>query len=121
MLTHACAVPPPLAIDDEFLSDRIAETLHEQNESQMGFFIQSIGLFEILNDILTTLYVHDSGSESPRERKCLSQERLQTMMRLNSALDQFWRKVPPYLTAQTTEMRPRKECFVLQSNVLLCR
>lgn len=121
MLTHASAVTSPLAVDDEFLSDPLTEILHEQDESQMGFFIQSIGLFEILNDILTTLYVHDTGGESPRERKFLSQERLQTMMRLNSALDQFWRKVPPYLTAQTPEMGSRKECFILQANVLLCR
>ncbi|KIX07471.1 uncharacterized protein Z518_02124 [Rhinocladiella mackenziei CBS 650.93] len=128
MISHPSEVQPPQSMDDEYLQDGADGVQPRSRESRLAFFVYSIKLFDILDDILSTLYLNKTGSDFPTGHGCSQpQQPLSAVMKLNSDLDRFFNGLPPHLrpgeksSLDTGPISPRSPCFTLQANVLYCR
>ncbi|ETN45558.1 uncharacterized protein HMPREF1541_09390 [Cyphellophora europaea CBS 101466] len=118
MLTKS-AVKPPVAVDDEYLACGVQPT---GQSSRLSFFVLSIDLFDILSDILATVYSSEDGKSSSEG----STNNLHEVIRLSAALDKFASSIPRHLQFHAPHQHESAEehidkVFKLQSNVLHCR
>lgn len=130
MLTKS-KVTPPQAIDDDYLlptGDDGVQPL--QRQSQLAFFIHSISLFDILSDILSTIYPPDAASSQEKvPARSTTTATLQHIMKLSSDLDRFQANIPFHLRTHgkaSFNNHPgaydqQTATFNLQANVLYCR
>ncbi|KAJ9653735.1 hypothetical protein H2198_007133 [Neophaeococcomyces mojaviensis] len=131
MLTTS-EVRPPQLIDDEYLLISGESVQPPKHQSQLAFFTVSISLFEILSDVLSTIYPNDTaqGLSSPMNiSQAWRSSCLHNVMRLSSELDRFWSNIPQHLRTsddqpcvnQSSIRNKRLATFNLQANVLYCR
>lgn len=111
-------VPLPQAIDDEYLLEVGEGRQPDDKPSRMSFFIQSIALFDILNDILTKFYSHPNRSQAE-----MPSEYLTEIPRLCSRLEGFLDGLPQHLKIQQNSEKPGgpANCFQVQSQILKSR
>jgi hypothetical protein len=99
MISARTKVPLPQMVDDEILLQEGEGSQPSNIESRMGLFIFSIKLFDILHDVLATVYSPYEGSSSYQATgtRWWSGQRLNDMLRLNTALDDLLEIVPDHL------------------------
>jgi hypothetical protein len=126
-LSRFWSVKPPQAIDDEFLQ-HIGEGCQPPGlHSKMDGFVYSISLFDILDNVLSTMY-----SPSNNEIEHLSEEnphvkftkRLVSTFTLNSQLDHLLQNIPTHVKLQENSAGTAdkmKRCFQVQAKTLNCR
>jgi len=99
--TLAAIVPLPAIIDDEFLSDEPGVYRSQPNASPsiLGFFIKSLQLYDIVNDILLLLYFGEDNDAQKDPAILLSNQSINvaTVMQLDRDLMKWGRSLPPYL------------------------
>ena len=124
------SVNPPQLIDDEYLLSSGQGRQPQDQESHLAFFTHSISLFDILSEVLSTIYLRDGGHDLlPTQPIPQSTDKnLHDVMRLSSELDRFFANIPSHLRPDSTQYanvesphRQRSACFNLQANVLYCR
>lgn len=121
MLPHSYGVKPPLQIDDEYLQGSASSPNTGMPLARISFFLRSIELFDILSEILTIFYARDEIQLKGKAQRCEGQDRLQNMLKLNAALENFWERIPSHLDPHQIASAEVNECFKLQANVLYCR
>ncbi|VUC32115.1 unnamed protein product [Clonostachys rosea] len=89
-------IPLPLMVDDEYLLED-GEGSQPHEPAQMSSFVYSCKLFDILNEILSSFYADKSNEPQSSNTHSASYQELSTVMRLNSALDDFQDTLPRYL------------------------
>ncbi|CAH0044582.1 unnamed protein product [Clonostachys solani] len=105
-MIYGCSkVPLPLQIDDEYLLED-GEGSQPHQPAQMSSFVYSSKLFDILNEILTSFYFDKSNEPQPPNTPSASYRELSTVMRLNSALDDFQDTLPSYLVISPDSANP---------------
>ena len=127
----AAAVPLPAAIDEQYLSgdhDR-RESQPENQPSILDFFIESLGLYRILNEILLNVYAADpQAGASIDEWECFfprryEEERSFSFLDLDRALTLWKRRLPRHLTdlnfASNSEIHFRQAIVLRQRSVTL--
>jgi len=131
-------VESPQLIDDKYLQNTSTDgSLQPPGvESQLAFFTQCIKLFDILSDVLSTIYPYDdddtASQNPPRTRITGGSQQFQDIMRLSAELDRFENGIPHFLrpinspntdmsVANDNEASRRTAIFSLQANVLNCR
>jgi hypothetical protein len=121
MLPHSHAVKPPLQIDDEYLQGSAASPNAAMPLARISFFLRSIELFDILNEILTIFYERDEVQLKGKCQRYNGEDQLQSMLKLNASLENFWEGIPSHLDPRQAPSAEVNECFKLQANVLYCR
>jgi len=126
MITKSKNVPVPLLIDDEYLSAEDDGIQPPQIPSRMGLFVSTCSLFEILDDILCSFYVKDTGFASPRHNETTTRisEMIAEALQFNRRLDTFIAGIPKYLQMKDnsrTTVSDRNTCVNLQQQILHCR
>jgi hypothetical protein len=101
----AAAVPLPAAIDEHYLSgDPNRNSQPEGQPSILDFFIESLSLYRILNEIMLNVYAADAQTgASVYEWECFfphrdEQERSFSFLDLDRALSLWERGLPRHLT-----------------------
>jgi hypothetical protein len=115
-------VPLPQILDDEVLLPEGNKPQSRHTESRIALFVYSIKLFDILHEILVTIYNISERNYENEITSCRwwSGQRLHSMLRLNAALDDLLETVPIHLklnVGQTTD----DGCQLMQSNVFQAR
>jgi hypothetical protein len=114
MISAQTKVPLPQMVDDEILLQEGEGSQPSNIESRMSLFIFSIKLFDILHDVLATVYSPYEGSSSYQATgtRWWSGQRLNDMLRLNTVLGDLLEIVPDHLkfsnaprTANNTDRR----------------
>ncbi|KAF4171002.1 hypothetical protein CNMCM8694_003931 [Aspergillus lentulus] len=126
MISGDSGVPLPLVIDDEYLKQDGEGIQPSQSECSMRFFVFSIQLFEILDRIMSKIYRYESVNPSNEggEDFWWSRDRLEDVLKLNNALDDWHDTLPNNLRLQcATEARAdlRSHTAILQAKVLYSR
>uniref|UniRef100_A0A8H7K6U5 Zn(2)-C6 fungal-type domain-containing protein n=1 Tax=Bionectria ochroleuca TaxID=29856 RepID=A0A8H7K6U5_BIOOC len=98
-------IPLPLLMDDEHLLEG-GEGSQPHQPAQMSSFVYSCKLFEILNEILFSFYSDKSNESQPPNPSSAPYQELSTVMRLNSALDNFHDTLPSYLVISPDSANP---------------
>jgi hypothetical protein len=101
----AAAVPLPAAIDEHYLSGdpNRRDSQPEDSPSILDFFIQSLGLYRILNEILLNVYAADPQTGANIDQwECLfprqyDEQRSCSFLDLDRALTLWERGLPPHL------------------------
>ncbi|KAL2067531.1 hypothetical protein VTL71DRAFT_1956 [Oculimacula yallundae] len=128
-LTGSRKVILPQVIDDEFLQCVGEGSQPPGLPSYTEGFVYSLGLFEILADVLAVDYTssrsqddHDSGSQTNQGRNC--EHILTNTISLNSRLDDLVERIPNHLresrSSSSTLAQSRRRSHV-QSQTLECR
>ncbi|KAH8897411.1 hypothetical protein GQ53DRAFT_803376 [Thozetella sp. PMI_491] len=108
---HTCVfldrIPLPLIIDDEYLLEDSEGSQPSHLNAQVGSFVYSSKLFDILNEILSSFYVEKSTMFQPSSTPSSSYQELDTVMRLNGALNEFQEKLPSYLVISPDSANPK--------------
>ncbi|KAL1966635.1 hypothetical protein VTN77DRAFT_4046 [Rasamsonia byssochlamydoides] len=121
----AQAVPLPATIDEEFMDSNSSEVRQPADRpSMMAFFSKSVELYEIMNDILLSLYmpVSDDCAEDmygfyfSQESK----EGERTIFELDRALTKWSRSLPPHLRGSSADAA-KNPIFYRQSIVIRAR
>jgi hypothetical protein len=128
MITKASsgAVPLPVAVDEEFISsDSTSEASQPPNRpSMMAFFAKSLELYDIMNDVLLSLYKQstDDTGENIHDL-CFNNvvsEGEQTIFELDRFLARWSRSLPEHLRGGSSETSTNP-IFCRQSIVLRAR
>ncbi|CAI6095920.1 unnamed protein product [Clonostachys chloroleuca] len=98
-------IPLPLLIDDEYLLED-GDGSQPHQPAQMSSFVNSCKLFDILNEILLNFYSDKSNEPQPSSPSSAPYQELGTVMRLNSALDDFQDTLPSYLIISPDSANP---------------
>jgi hypothetical protein len=101
----AAAVPLPAAIDEHYLSGdpNRMESQPENRPSILDFFIQSLGLYRILNEILLNVYAADPQSGAHADQwECFfprryDEQRSCSFLDLDRALTRWEKELPRHL------------------------
>lgn len=122
MVDRSNRTPLPSLIDDEYLSTEGEGSQPMSVQPQMGLFVSSCELFDILNDILSTFYANDVCADTDSEPDM--QDMVLEVLGFNRRLDSFITSIPDYLKATNTcdvaSMRIYNSTS-LQQQVLYCR
>ena len=126
MISNSWNVEAPAMIDDEYLLVDGEGFQPAHLPSRMGLFVYSSKLFEILDEILSTIYVEDVVKRSSKQDdyETGSQRILMKVMGFNRRLDDFIAHVPEYLrpTVASSPQNQQKENYIkLQEKILYCR
>ncbi|KAK1490369.1 hypothetical protein CTAM01_10658 [Colletotrichum tamarilloi] len=111
-------VPPPEPIDDEYLSESSEGLQPSDRPSYLAFFVHSVALFDVLNEILAKFYT-EGESVSDKTPDSLSH-----VLQLSSKLDELGHSIPPYLREGADLTRLDEElrgCLQMQANILKSR
>jgi hypothetical protein len=120
-------VKKPQAIDDEFLQHVGKGCQPLGLHSKMDGFVYSISLFDILDNVLSTIYSSSSDKiEHPSQENphLIFTQRLVSTFTLNSQLDDLLKNIPTHLKLQgnfTDNAGQMKRCFQVQAKTLNCR
>ncbi|EAW07126.1 transcription factor domain-containing protein [Aspergillus clavatus NRRL 1] len=120
------SVPLPATVDEEYIPAAVGDeaTQPADRPSVMAFYAKSLELYEILNDILLSLY-KPVPEENPEDiydfyfNKETSQGE-RTIFELDRALTKWTRSLPPHLRGELPS-RPENAVFYHQSVVLKAR
>ncbi|OJZ90850.1 hypothetical protein ASPFODRAFT_41294 [Aspergillus luchuensis CBS 106.47] len=106
MISKKSSVPAPLMVDDAYLLESGEENQLRQVQCRDGFFIYSIQLFDILDDIISKVYDHNGVTTASNVNGIWgSRQRLEDILKLNSALDDLDASLPSNLgSGCTTEV-----------------
>lgn len=122
----AAAVPLPAAIDEHYLSGdpNRRDSQPDNRPSILDFFIQSLGLYRILNEILLNVYAADPQSGANiDEWKCFfprryDEQRSCSFLDLDRALTLWERELPRHLKdsnyANSSEIHSRQAVVLRQ-------
>ncbi|KAM5369018.1 hypothetical protein ACJZ2D_009221 [Fusarium nematophilum] len=97
MISTPTEVPLPQMIDDDYLLEVGEGAQPSRLNSQIGAFVYSNKLFDILNDILGTFYTGKSTLFQRKHTCDWGFQDLETVLRFNRALNEFWHSLPRYL------------------------
>lgn len=99
MIPPQSEVPLPLDIDDEYLLAEGGGTQPLEVPSKLGMFVYSIRLYDILGDILSTVYTSGVSSPVPSVdiKQRMTQSYIHHMIHLNRKLDDFTESLPRHL------------------------
>lgn len=99
MLSQSWTVPTPKLIDDEYLSNTIENEQPEGIPSNLGMFVSSCKLFELLEEILRSFYSGDPTPDLSKHETASSMAKslIEPVLQYNRRLDDFLNTVPPYL------------------------
>jgi hypothetical protein len=116
----------PSMIDDEYLTQNGDGVQPPDLPSRMGLFVYSLQLFEIMDEVLSSFYIRDSGRTSLNNRfsQSWSPEELLKVLNISSKLDRFGDSLPDFLRPEfgsITENEPQYNHLMLQAKVLHCR
>ncbi|KAL2128285.1 hypothetical protein VTI74DRAFT_9386 [Chaetomium olivicolor] len=96
---HASAVPLPLSSD----SERQREGLDDE-QIRVSFFVQSVQLYEIIHLSIIAFYLTNEVDTSSEPNPQGSREKdLETLLRLDSALEMWEQGLPPHLCFATVQ------------------
>ncbi|KZL77221.1 transcriptional regulatory protein [Colletotrichum tofieldiae] len=118
LLSRQYSVPVPATVDDEHLSEIIEGAQPFERPSYLVFFVQSLALFDVLNEILATFY-SDGDYVLERRAECLN-----NVLQLSSKLDALSDSFPDYLRegADLTKFDDElRGCLQMQANILKSR
>jgi hypothetical protein len=120
------AVPLPARVDDEFIiPDSAAESSQPvEKPSMMAFYIKTLELYEIMNDVLLSLYkpVADDSADDIHDfyfNKAIS-EGERTIFDLDRALTRWTRSLPDHIRPGSS-IGSDSSIFFRQSIVLQAR
>lgn len=99
----------PQKIDDEFLQDFGEGFQPIGNFSKLEGFVYSIQLFDILDNVLTTIYASSNGEVAIENRNLGFAKKLAGTVMLNSQLDDLLRNTPAHLKLPVGDRR--RNCF----------
>ncbi|CAG9986794.1 unnamed protein product [Clonostachys byssicola] len=105
MIYGRSKIPLPLLIDDEYLLEN-GEGSQPHKPAEISSFVYSCQLFDILNEILSSFYSDKSNEPQPSNPPSTTYQELSTVMRLNSALDDFQDTLPSYLVISPDSANP---------------
>jgi len=122
MISKSIKVPEPLPIDDEYLLDDGEEGAQPGRvPSQMGMFVYSCRLFELLPEIPDHCFAEDTGNALPS----LARDMVDEICSADRLLDAFANSIPDYLRAEVRtqwEISDNVRRHVrLQQQVIFCR
>ncbi|KAG7071143.1 transcriptional regulatory protein [Colletotrichum scovillei] len=118
LVSRQYSVPPPEPIDDEYLSESSEGLQPSDRPSYLAFFVHSVALFDVLNEILARFYT-EGESVSDKTPDSLSH-----VLQLSSKLDELGHSFPPYLRegADLTQLDEElRGCLQMQANILKSR
>lgn len=122
MVSDNSRVPLPAVVDDEYLQDQGEGHQPADEPSQLGMFVSSCQLFELLQEVLRLLLENDTPMTS--ETHSRNHGLLMSILDLNNRLDQFSARIPLYLQfSEDTSPGPSvvDGHVQLQRRVLQCR
>lgn len=121
----ATAVPFPASIDDEYMSSEEGSVSSQPPDkpSLIEFYVQSLHLFEIVEETLSAMYHKDSRSDAV-DSQAAPFERLEsldfnTIVSIDSSIRRWHRSLPEYLKVggatgdQSTEATFRRQANIL--------
>ncbi|KAJ5131570.1 uncharacterized protein N7515_007609 [Penicillium bovifimosum] len=103
------AVPLPVAVDDEYIPVDSSKEVSQPSDcpSMMAFYAKSLELYEIMNDVLLSLYkpISDESSEDAHEFTFdnVTGEGERTIFQIDRSLTQWTRSLPPHLRGGSSE------------------
>ncbi|WQF75370.1 hypothetical protein CDEST_00384 [Colletotrichum destructivum] len=118
LLSRQYSVPTPATIDDEHLAETTAGVQPSDRPSYLAFFVRSLGLFDVLNEILAKFY---SDGDYALERRA---EYLNDVLQLSSKLDDLSASMPDYLREDADLSHLDEEissCLQMQANIIKSR
>jgi hypothetical protein len=123
------SVPLPAAIDDEFLSlEQGIDAVQPANiPSKTDFYVQTLKLYIILEEILNGFYSSGVSDELASRNHRSAKEGLDELdcnliLRIDRSLTQWFQDIPEHLVWRPKHARgDAEELFVRQSNVLHLR
>ena len=126
MISQSTNIPVPKLVDDEYLSSEGEGIQPPDIPSRMGLFVSTCGLFDILGDVLSSIYVKDLGFTTPRGNETSTRfpEMIADALQFNRRLDTFIGSIPEYLQTKDisrTTISEKNTCVHLQQQVLFCR
>jgi len=125
MLSHSWTVPIPKLIDDEYLSNTIENEQPAGIPSNLGLFVSSCRLFELLEEILRSFYSGDPTPDLSKHETASSMAKslIEPVLQYNRRLDDFLANVPPYLRISENAdiLAFNNNSLELQKQVLYCR
>lgn len=104
--TLADSVPLPAMIDDDYLpSDSSSPSVQPDNTpSAMAFFVKSLNIYDIVNDILAALYEDESQKDQFGLFSFAAESsNIDMVFRLDRALMNWGRTLPPHLRISSYE------------------
>lgn len=124
----AQAVPLPATIDEEFMNSNSNGGEVRQpadRPSIMAFFAKSVELYEIMNDILLSLYMPSVPEDGAEDMYGFyfsqeSKEGERTIFELDRALTKWSRSLPPHLRGSSRDAS-KNPIFYRQSIVIRAR
>ena len=128
MITKASSgdVPLPIAVDEEFIpyEPRSEASQPPDQPSIMAFFAKSLELYDIMNDVLLSLYKQstDDSGENIHDLyfNNVAGEGERTIFELDRCLARWTRSLPVHLRGDESTM-PANPIFCRQSIVLRAR
>lgn len=124
--SSAITVPLPAMIDDEFLSHQpgIEAVQPADQPSMIAFFVKTLQLYDIINDLLLTLYMgrDDNGQKDQYDFYFGQTESgdIATVYQLDRALMIWGQTLPSHLRLSSLESS-RNATFMRQAIVLRAR
>jgi hypothetical protein len=121
----ADAVPLPTIIEPESLSYQtdFTSSRPETSTSIMAFFVHSLQLYSIINDILLELYIADDQGKQKNPHGSTPEQSYQpfdmaAILKLDSDLMMWGRTLPPYLRVSCTESSENR---IFWRQAVVCR
>jgi hypothetical protein len=122
--SHADAIPLPETADTGFLSVAQPELPSNHQPSRIAFFVESLRLYDIMNDILMELYTNTENTTAKDQPGVAAQQTdhestdLTTILKLDQALMLWGRSLPPHLRISSLESM---ENVTFQMQSIVCR
>ncbi|KXH56079.1 hypothetical protein CSAL01_07445 [Colletotrichum salicis] len=118
LVSRQYSVPPPEPIDDEYLSESSEGLQPPERPSYLAFFVHSVALFDVLNEILAKFY---TDGEYALDK---TPDSLSHVLQLSSKLDELGHSFPTYLREGVDLTQLEEElrgCLQMQANILKSR
>jgi hypothetical protein len=103
------AVPLPAAVDDEYIPAESSKEVSQPSNcpSMMAFYAKSLELYEIMNDVLLSLYkpISDESNEDAHEFSFdnVTSEGERTIFQIDRSLTKWTRSLPEHLRGDSSE------------------
>lgn len=121
MILARSQIPPPQLLDDEFLLEDGEGHQPAHMSPQLGSFVYSNKLFDILDSILVTFYVNKKHQSPFADKPSMSCNELSDVVRFNMELDKFSDSIPDWLAVNHPQGPPRDPKIELGAKILYSR
>lgn len=121
MIWAQSQVPMPQMIDDEYLLEDGEGSQPPHISPQLGTFVYSNKLFDILNDILAAFYVKRKHELPQSDARSWSCDELNTVLRFNKELNEFRASIPGWLAVPQQSESIRDPKIELGAKILYSR